>query len=166
MTYEEWVRDLPDVITGDSLWKMQAYRIALFCADLGWSDSVKLAHDHSMIGLSDQLFRSLGSISANIAEGYSRGTSRERAHFYEYALGSAWESRTWYFLARIVLGESVISHRLSLVTHLIQLLLTMIPQQRGYRIKESPDRYEISQENLEIEPERKLSDLLIDVPLA
>ncbi len=166
MTYEEWVRDLPEEITGDSLWKMQAYRIALFCVDLGWSDSVKLAHNHSMIGLSDQLYRSLGSISANIAEGYSRGTSRDRAHFYEYALGSARESRTWYFLARRALGNNVISHRLSLVTYLIRSLLKIIPQQRGYRTRESPDVYKISQINMVIESERVLLDLLTDVPLA
>jgi len=44
--------------------------------------------DRRTLGLSDQLYRSLGSISANLAEGYSRGTGKDRAHFYEYALSS------------------------------------------------------------------------------
>ena len=84
-----------------------------------------------MTGLADQLYRSLGSISANLAEGYSRGTGRDRARFYEYALGSARESRDWTFKARHVLGEAVFHHRLQLLTRVIQLLLTMIPQQRA-----------------------------------
>ena len=54
--------------------------------------------DRRTIGLADQLYRSLGSIGANLAEGYSRGTGKDRAHFYEYALGSARESRDWYYI--------------------------------------------------------------------
>jgi four helix bundle protein len=53
-----------------------------------------------MLGLSDQLYEAVGSVSANLAEGYSRGTGKDRARFYEYALGSARESRDWYFKAR------------------------------------------------------------------
>ncbi|MFQ5594528.1 MAG: four helix bundle protein, partial [Anaerolineae bacterium] len=53
--------------------------------------------DRQTLGLSDQLYRALVSISSNIAEGYSRGTGKGRAQFYEYALGSARESRDWYF---------------------------------------------------------------------
>ena len=83
-------------IKADSLWKMTAYRLALFLSDLGWRDTVKLVRERRMIGLSDQLYRALGSISANLAEGYSRGTGKDRARFYEYALGSARESREWY----------------------------------------------------------------------
>ena len=62
------------------------------------------------------LYRSVGSVSANIAEGYSRGTGKDRARFYEYALGSARESRDWYFKARHILGNEVVTHRLSLLT--------------------------------------------------
>ncbi|MBC7896698.1 MAG: four helix bundle protein, partial [Cytophagaceae bacterium] len=43
-----------------------------------------------------QLLRAVDSISANIAEGYSRFSGRERARFYEIALGSAREAREWY----------------------------------------------------------------------
>ncbi len=48
----------------------------------------------------DSLWKmTVGSIRANIAEGYSRGTGKDRARFYEYALGSARESRDWYFIS-------------------------------------------------------------------
>jgi len=104
------------------------YILALFAADLGWNDVTKLMGDGRTLSLSDQLYRALGSISANIAEGYSRGSSKDRARFYEYSLGSARESRDWCYKGRHVLGEEVTTHRLHLVTQIIRLLLTMIPQ--------------------------------------
>lgn len=67
--------------------------------------------DQRTRSLSDQLYWALGSVSANVAEGYGRGTAKDRAHFYEYALGSARESRDWYYKARHVLGNAVVEHR-------------------------------------------------------
>lgn len=141
MTYRAWEAGVPDVIREDSLWKAKAYRLALFAADVGWHDVTKLMQDRRMRSLSDQLCRALGSISANIAEGYARGTGRDRARFYEYALGSARESRDWYFKGRHVLGEDVTRHRLDLLTQIIRLLLTMIPEQRGRTLREPPVVY-------------------------
>ena len=82
MNFGEWKKAVPQVIRGDSLWKMATYRLALFLADLGWQDVTKLMKDRRTIGLSDQLYRALGSICANIEEGYSRGTGKDRARFY------------------------------------------------------------------------------------
>ena len=56
MNYKEWERTVPETITGDSLWKMTAYRLALFLADLGWHDVTKLIRDRCTISLSDQLY--------------------------------------------------------------------------------------------------------------
>jgi four helix bundle protein len=134
--YEEWEKTVPVAIRADSLWQMKAYRLALFLADLAWSDVTTLMSDRRTVGLADQLYRSSGSIGADIAEGYSRGTGRDRARFYEYALGSARESRDWYDKARHVLGEPVIRHRLDLLAEVIRLLLTMVPQQRGSVVRE------------------------------
>ena len=131
MNYEMWVKGVPAEITGDSLWKMEAYRLALFAADLGWQDVTKLMSDRRTLDIAGQLFRALGSIEANLAEGYSRGTGRDRARFYEYALGSAREGRGWFFKGRHILGEAVVRHRISLVTHIARLVLTMIPDQRS-----------------------------------
>jgi len=142
MNYGEWERDVPDELTGDRLWKVEAYRLGLFVADVGWCDVTKLAQDKRMVGLSDQLYRALGSISANLAEGYSRGSGKDKARFYEYALGSARESRDWYYKARHVLGEEVTGHRISLLTQIIRLLLTMIPQQRGQALREPDTAYQ------------------------
>ena len=120
---------------------MEAYRLALFIADTGWHDVTRLSKDVRTRGISDQLFRSLGSISANIEEGYSRGTGRDRARFYEYALGSARESRGWYFKARHLLGEDVVTHRMAILASIIRLLLTMVPQQRSLKVHENESAY-------------------------
>jgi four helix bundle protein len=116
LNYDEWERTAPDTVKADTLWKMTAYRLALFASDLGWHDVTRLAQDHRTMGLADQLYRAVGSISANLAEGYSRGTGKDRARFYEYSLGSARESRDWYFKSRHVLGQTVAEHRMELVT--------------------------------------------------
>ena len=141
MNYEQWAGEVPEEITGDSLWKMEAYRLALFVADIGWFDVTKLMRDKRTLDLSDQLYRSLGSVSANLAEGYSRGTGKDRARFYEYALGSARESRDWYYKGRHILGQEIATHRLAFLTQVIRLLLTMVPEQRSYTVREEAAAY-------------------------
>ena len=136
MNYDEWIKSVPADITGDVLWRVEAYRLALFMSELGWHDVTKLLRDKRTLEVSDQLYRALGSIAANISEGYSRGGGRDRAHFYEYALGSARESRGWYYNGRHVLGEAVAEHRIRLLTQIIRLLLTMIPDQRSVTFRE------------------------------
>jgi len=170
MNYQMWAKTVPAEITGDSLWKMEAYRLALFAADLGWHDVTKLTGDRRTLDVASQLYRALGSIEANISEGYSRGTGRDRARFYEYALGSARESRGWYYKGRHVLLEAVAEHRSRLLTHVICLLLAMIPDQRAFGsfLKENSPAYraEPNQAPLTnpLTPEQ-LSQLLQDIPM-
>ena len=174
MNYDTWTKTVPVEITGDSLWKMEAYRLALFAADLAWPDVTKLAGDRRTLDLAGQLYRAVGSVEANISEGYSRGSGRDRARFYEYALGSARESRGWYYKGRHVLGDAVTEHRLKLLTQIIRLLLAMVPDQRTYGsfLKEDSPAYQTQQNqpapqcplSPSLEPEA-LSPLLQDVPM-
>jgi four helix bundle protein len=165
MKYVTWLSSVPDSITKDSLWKMAAYRFALFLSDVAWADVTKLSGDSRTRSLADQLYRAVGSISANLAEGYSRGTGRDRARFYEYALGSARETRDWYFKARHVLGPSVSEHRLNFLADIIRLLLTMVPQQRGMALKENEMPYRVSGEPEAMVVEEAIDQLLRDIPL-
>jgi four helix bundle protein len=142
-SYKEWEESVPEVMRVDSLWKMAAYRQALFLGDLAWHDITKLNQNKYVWELCNQLYRSVGSISANIAEGYSRGSGKNRARFYEYSLGSARESRDWYFKSRHLLDDEVFTHRLNLITEIIRLLLTMIPHQRQKTISEPTSDYEV-----------------------
>ncbi len=165
MNYPEWQKSVPAAITNDSLWKMAAYRLGLFLSDVAWADVTKLAGDSRARSLADQLFRAAGSISANLAEGYSRGTGRDRARFYEYALGSARETRDWYFKSRHVLGPSVTEHRLNFLTEVIRLLLRMVPDQRGTMLKEDELPYRVEGELPEENAESALGSVLCDVPI-
>jgi four helix bundle protein len=141
MDFEKWQESVPEAIRADSLWKMTAYRLALYLSDLCWQDASILL-ENKKFSLSDQLSRALGSVSANLAEGYSRSTGRDRALFYQYALGSARESRDWYYKTRFILGEETAERRYKILTEIIRLLVTMIPQQRGYLVREDPAPYE------------------------
>ncbi len=141
MEFDEWEGTVVAAIRDDPLWKVKAYRLALFLADVGWQDVARLTQDRRTVGVADQLYRAFGSISANIEEGYSRGTGRDRARFYEYALGSARESRGWYYRSRHVLGDAIVQERLRLLTEVIRLLLTMVPEQRSSGLREEPAKY-------------------------
>jgi four helix bundle protein len=164
MNYDDWLSSVPQEISGDRLWHIEAYRLALFAGEVGWFDVTKLMQDKRTLDLSDQLYRALGSISANIAEGYSRGTGKDRARFYEYALGSARESRDWYYKSRHILGEEIAMHRLRLLTQIIRLLLAMVPEQRGRVLREDSPEYRTSP--AEPNPNRaELDALLQNIPI-
>ena len=168
MDYEEWERTVPEAIKADSLWKMTAYRLALFLSDLGWHDVTKLMRDRRTIALADQLYRAVGSTGANLAEGYSRGTGSDRARFYEYALGSARESRDWYYKARYILGEVVVRHRMELLSEIIRLLLTTIPQQRKRVLRDFSVVYQADSDKAQTDTtsdQDAMAHLLHNVPL-
>ena len=140
MEYDEWIKTVPVEIKADSLWKMTAYRLALYLSDLCWEDAAVLMKTRQTWSTADQLYRAVNSVGANLAEGYSRSTGKDRALFYQYALGSARESRDWYYKGRHVLGEKIFQSRSKILVEILRLLLTMIPQQRGriQREKDSP----------------------------
>jgi four helix bundle protein len=157
MNFDDWVKSVPKTITGDPLWKVSAYRQSLFVADVGWYDVTQLSKDQRTKSLSDQLYRALGSIGANIAEGYSYGTGANRARLYEYSLGSARESRDWYYKGRHILGMHVVEHRLNMLTSIIKLLLVTVPDQRGKVMREDKPEYSV-------EFEQPKWHVLLDIP--
>ncbi len=159
--YSDWLKSAPSCLKEDPLWNVEAYRLALFLADVAWKDVTRLMQDKRTLDLASQLYRAVGSIGANISEGYSRGTGKDRARFYEYALGSARESRTWYFDSRHVLGDTVAQHRMEFLTQSIRLLLTMVPDQRGAYLQEASTPYVSVEPSFEGFP----PDLLANIPV-
>jgi len=141
MNYAEWLETVPSELTNDPIWKLEVYRLALFADDIGWNDVLALSKNNLMYSVADQLHRSLGSISANLAEGYSRSKGLDRARFFEFSLGSARESRDWYYKSRHVLSAEVINHRLGLVTQIIAMRTPVISHQRTHAIREEQAEY-------------------------
>jgi four helix bundle protein len=144
MNYAEWLAIVPSEITNDPIWKLEVYRLALFAGDIGWNDVVALSKNNLMWSVADQLHRSLGSISANLTEGYSRSKGLDRARFMEISLGSARECRDWYYKSRHVLPAEVVKHRMGLIMKIISLLVPMISHQRKNAIREEPAEYSTS----------------------
>ena len=129
--YERWLRTVPVDITDDTLWRMTAYRYSLYAMAKSQSDVPVLARCRETRGLIDQLLRAVGGISANLEEGYSRSSGRERAHFYEYSLGSARESRGWYYKCAVALPGEILIARMSLLTQIVRILTVVVPEERA-----------------------------------
>ena len=142
MNYQDWQKTVSEEITKDPLWTLEAYKMGLFISEIGWHDVKELNKNSLTRPLANQLIRALDSISANIAEGYSRSTGKDRARFYEYSLGSARESRDWYYKARRILREEVVEHRMALLTQIIKMLNALVPKQRQKGIREEQANYE------------------------
>jgi four helix bundle protein len=145
MKYDEWQAGVPDEIKGDPLWRLEVYRLGLFVAEIAWQDALVLNKTLLTRDMADHLYRAVCSISANIAEGYSRSTGKDRARFLEYSLGSARESRDWYYKSRHTLKEEVINHRINLLTQIIKMLNVLTPHQRQKGIREEQPEYNMSQ---------------------
>ena len=158
MTFKEWLETVPRELSEDPLWRMEVYRLSVFAADLAWPDVTKLIGDKRTMSLADQLYRAVGSVSANIVEGYGRQSGKDQARYYEYALGSAREARNWYYHGRHILTDLVAQHRLQLLTQIIRLLLTIIPSERGYKLHEEAADYKTEHETIP-------ADLLTNVPM-
>ncbi len=129
MKYDEWLKSVPDEIRDGPIWRFYAYPKSLYLFDLAWIDCESLLKDIRGRTVARQLIRSVGSISANIEEGYGRGLGgKEYGHFLRIALGSARESKGWYFKARHLLPKRLVQSRLALLEEIISLLVTAIKQ--------------------------------------
>lgn len=106
------------------------YQKAMQLWDSFWPDSEILIRDLRGQEIARQMTKSIGSISANIEEGYGRGFGKELHQFYRYSRGSARESRGWYQRARYLLPASVVSDRIQLLDEIISILVATIESRR------------------------------------
>src|SRR5687768_14781052 len=123
--------------TGDPLRRMAAYRLALDLLDTAWPDTQVVRNHTTTSPIASQLYRAAGSIGANLAEGYSRSSRRDRVRLFEYALGSARECRHWYYASRHVLAPQACETQSNILSRVCQLLLVAIPEERNRAIRAS-----------------------------
>ena len=131
-SYEAWLQQVTPTITKSPVWKFYGYRKALFLYDLMWADCEHWHKDRRGRAIMEQIVRSAGSISANIEEGLGRGFGRDYARFLKIAVGSARETKGWYWRGRSLLPPDVYLHRTALLDEIIALLVTEIQRQRRY----------------------------------
>jgi four helix bundle protein len=71
-----------------------------------------------------------GIDSANLEEGHGRGYGKQRNWFWRIAIGSARESKGWYWRAHHLLSDATLDDRLSLVDEIIALLVNELNRQQ------------------------------------
>ncbi len=70
-------------------------------------------------------------MSANTEEGYGRGFGKDYARFLRIALGSAKETRGWYYRGRRVWDSEFVLRRMRLADEIIAGLVKTSHQQRN-----------------------------------
>jgi four helix bundle protein len=106
----------------DPLLRYPFYVKALEFYDGVLEDTERPIHDERWRVLVAQLVRAAGSISANIEEGYGRGTSQEFAYKLKLARGEAYESRGWYRRSQRFLPAETVNIRRHQLGEIIALL--------------------------------------------
>jgi four helix bundle protein len=114
---------------------MRVYQLASELVADAWNDAQILRHHRTTERVSSQLYAAIGSIAANLAEGYSRSSGKDRARIFEYALGSTRESMAWFRTAEPVLGREIVVKRLEKLEQIRRLLLAIIPRERDRLIR-------------------------------
>ena len=114
---------------------MRVYQVAASLMDSAWGDAQLIVKTPVTVICAGQLYAAVVSIAANLAEGYSRSSGKDRARFFEYALGSARETEVWYKGARRLLSDEVMSAREEAVAEIKRMLLAIIPRERGRTIR-------------------------------
>ena len=141
MTFDEWLANADPRLALDRVWKMRAYKLAHYLTDMAWIDiQPVLAHPATRDSAS-QLIRAIGAVRADLVEGYSRRSGRDRARYFEYALGSAREAREWYITFAPVISEETAASRREYLNEIIRLMLAAIPAERNRRIEPMESRH-------------------------
>src|SRR4051812_42000577 len=128
---------LPEIDERDPLHRMRVYRLACELVRESWDDAEKLTHHRTMEKVSAQLYAAVGSIVANLGEGYAHSSGKDRARIFEYALGSARESIAWFRSAEPVLGADVVARRVEKLDEIRRMLMAIIPRERDRLIRPS-----------------------------
>jgi four helix bundle protein len=126
--FAQWEKHRPPELAGDPIWFLPAYRLSRFLA-ITFRKDFETARRYSYSD-ADQLRRALNSIGRNISEGYGRLHGRERARFFEMALGSAREARECYAQLDAALPQGLAVGKSLLLNRVIKILTTAIPEER------------------------------------
>lgn len=110
----------------DRVEQFEVYLKAIKLFDDFIEDSEWLLKDIRGREIAKQMTRSVGSISANIEEGYGRGFGKELAYFLRIARGSARESRGWYLRSKWIMPKEIIPERIKQLDIIICMLVSAI----------------------------------------
>lgn len=106
----------------DKLDEVRFYNLSLELWDECWKDCDTLMKDIRGKEIVKQITRSVGSVSANIEEGYGRGYGKEYPRFLRISRGSARESKGWYKKSKFLLTQKTIFERVQKIDSIIGML--------------------------------------------
>src|SRR5687767_1667184 len=119
----------------DPLSRMRVFQLASELIPDCFGDAKLIRAEPITEEIAAQLYAAVCSIEANISEGYSRTSGKDRALRFEYALGSVRESMSWYKSATPVLGGTTVKDRRDRLEEMRRMLLAIIPGERGRKMK-------------------------------
>jgi four helix bundle protein len=119
----------------DPLTRMRVFQLAAELIPDAFEDAKVLRGEPITEEIAGQLYAAVCSIEANISEGYSRSSGKDRARIFEYALGSVRESMSWYKSSNPVLGDLTVKDRRDRLEEMRRLFLAIIPRERGRSMK-------------------------------
>ena len=131
------VSDFPDSDSKDPVARMRVYQLGYKLRSASLEDAEAVVVNPITEKIAGQLYDSVGSITVNIVEGYSRSSGRDRARIFEYALGSARESTEWYRSIAHVLETGLFEDRIAVLNEITRMLLAIIPRERERIIRPS-----------------------------
>lgn len=134
VNYDEWEATVPQGLRDDTIWRVQAFRLASYLSAVAELDSESIAVDKRLTRSAAQLVDAAGSIPANVIEGYSRLSPKDRIRYYEYALGSANEAKSRYLSLARRLPPPILDARLSTLNSITRFVQKMI---RSGRLRSS-----------------------------
>ncbi len=105
-----------------------------------YKDAEQLVRTPITFKIAGQLYYAAGSIGANIAEGYSRASGKDRARYFEYSLGSTRETMSWYRSSIPILGEETVERRLDCLEEIRRMLSAIIPRERDKTLRQQRQR--------------------------
>jgi four helix bundle protein len=126
----EWESRQHEAITGDPVWRLNCYREALFLLEGVRQDVKELGRPAAHVGAASQLLSAVGSVAANIAEGYGRPTTADRVRFFSYALGSAREAIAWYMTIRPSTDDAGVEERIVRLARIRRMLIGLLTRLR------------------------------------
>lgn len=121
--FRAWEACVPRSLRDDQVWRFHAYRVALYLLDKATVDVQDLRARGYVPHQSDQLLRAVGSISANIAEGFGTSSPLERSRYFGIALGSLRETFTWYRALQSELPPEIVDQRFEQLSELRRILI-------------------------------------------
>lgn len=131
--YATWEEGVHERVKREPIWQFLGYRKAMYVFDLTWEDCHQLNKDVCGKAIAEQLIRSSGSISANLEEGHGRGYGKQRDWFFKVAVGSARETKGWYWRAHRLLTAEILNARLTLLDEIIGALIGELQRQFARR---------------------------------